>query len=76
MWIEKKFQVSSRNVQSARVAFASTEAVDYISTKGGGQISSKNHIKMDKSTLSEFTHFFYKNSFYHEAQIRKILRII
>ena len=28
IWIEKKFQVSSRNVQSARVAFASTEPID------------------------------------------------
>ena len=33
MCIEKKFQVSSRNVQRARVAFASTEPVDYIITK-------------------------------------------
>ena len=33
IWIERKFQVSSRNVQSARVAFASTEPVDYIITK-------------------------------------------
>ena len=33
MWIEKKFQVSNRNVQSARVAFERTKPADYISTK-------------------------------------------
>ena len=59
MWIDRKFQVlSSRNVQSARAAFASTEAVDYISTKGGGQFSSKNHIKWVNQHFRNLHTFF------------------